>query len=100
NNWRLDQKATDVSYNENDPKKGASVTIENLEQMVMPTTVLVKEENGKEHRVELPVEVWQRGSVWTFHVPSTTRTKEVIVDPDRKLPDFNRANNSFTPKAF
>jgi len=100
NNWRLDQKATDVSYNENDPKKGASVTIENLEQMVMPTTVLVKEENGKEHRVELPVEVWQRGSVWTFHVPSTTRIKEVIVDPDRKLPDFNRANNSFTPKAF
>jgi hypothetical protein len=100
NNWRLDQKATSVVYDDNDPKHGADITIENLEQMVMPVTVLVKEENGKQHRVDLPVEVWQRGPVWTFKVPTTSRVTEVVLDPDKKLPDVNRRNNSFTPKSF
>jgi hypothetical protein len=61
---------------------------------------LVKEENGKQHRVDLPVEVWQRGPVWTFKVQTTSRVTEVILDPDKKLPDVNRRNNSFTPKSF
>jgi hypothetical protein len=100
NNWRLDQKATSVVYDDNDPKQGADITIENLEQMVMPVTVLVKEENGKQHRVDLPVEVWQRGPVWTFKVPTTSRVTEVVLDPDKKLPDINRKNNSVTPKSF
>ena len=100
NNWRLDQKATSVVYDDNDPKKGADITIENLEQMVMPVTVLVKEENGQQHRIDLPVEVWQRGPVWTFKVPSTSKITDVTLDPDKKLPDINRKNNSFTPKGF
>jgi hypothetical protein len=100
NNWRLDQKVTSVVYDDNDPKKGGDITLENLEQMVMPVTVLIKEENGKQHRVDLPVEVWQRGPVWTFKVATTSRVTEVILDPDRKLPDINRKNNSFTSKGF
>jgi hypothetical protein len=100
NNWRLDQKVTSVVYDDNDPKKGGDITLENLEQMVMPVTVLIKEENGKQHRVDLPVEVWQRGPVWTFKVPTTSRVTEVILDPDKKLPDVNRKNNSFTSKGF
>lgn len=100
NNWRLDQKVTSVVYNENDPKNGSAITIENLDQMVMPVPVLVKEENGKQHRIDLPVEVWQRGPVWTFNIPSTSRITEVVLDPDRKLPDVNRKNNSLQPKGF
>lgn len=100
NNWKLDQKVSSVVYDYNDPKNGADVTIENLEQMVMPVTVLVKEENGKQHRVDLPVEVWQRGPVWTFKVPSISKITDVILDPDKKLPDVNRKNNSLTQKKF
>ena len=100
NNWKLDHKASSVSYNENNPRDGASITVENLEQMVMPLTVLIKEENGKQHRVNLPVEVWQRGPAWTFHIPSTTRITEVVLDPDQKLPDINRRNNTLSPKGF
>jgi hypothetical protein len=100
NNWKLDQKVTSVVYDYNDPKKGADITIENLDQMVMPVTVLVKEENGQEHRVDLPVEVWQRGPVWTFKVPSTTKISDVILDPDKKLPDINRKNNTLNQKGF
>ena len=93
NNWKLDQKVSGVSYEEKKPEYGASITLENLEQMVMPVTVLVKEENGKEHRVALPVEVWQRGPAWTFNIPSTTKIVEVVLDPDQRLPDVNRKNN-------
>ncbi|MEO7923323.1 MAG: M1 family metallopeptidase [Chitinophagaceae bacterium] len=100
NTWKLDQKVKTVGYREEKSEKGALITIENLEKMVMPVTVLVKETNGKEHRVDLPVEVWQRGAEWTFGVPTTTEIKEVILDPDKKLPDWDRDNNSWKKKAF
>jgi len=100
NTWKLDQTVKGVNYKDDKPAKGAVITIENLEKMPMPVTVLIKEENGKEHRLDLPVEIWQRGSKWTFGVPSTSEIKEVILDPDNKLPDWNRDNNTWKKKAF
>ncbi|MFL5774547.1 MAG: M1 family metallopeptidase [Flavisolibacter sp.] len=100
NNWKLDQAVKGVAYEDNDPKNGASITVENLNQMVMPVEVLIKETNGKEQRVMLPVEVWQRGSEWTFSVPTTTRITDVILDPDNLLPDADRKNNSIKSKGF
>jgi hypothetical protein len=99
NNWKLDQGVKGVQYVDNNASGGSLISIENLEQMVMPVTVLVKESNGKEHRIDLPVEVWQRGSNWTFNAPTTSRITEVVLDPDRKLPDVNRKNNS-SKKSF
>lgn len=100
NTWRLDQKVKDVSYIDDKPEKGADVTIENLEKMVMPVTVLIKESNGKEQRIDLPVEIWQRGADWTFKVNTTSEIKEVILDPDKKLPEWNRDNNTWKKKGF
>ena len=94
NNWRFDVALKEVSYVENDPKKGADIIIENLEKMAMPVEVLIKESNGKSHLVPLPVEVWQRGPDWIFTVPTTSKITEVVLDPDKKLPDYNRNNNS------
>jgi hypothetical protein len=99
NTWKLDQGVKDVKYINNKAENGSAITIENLEKMPMPVIVLVKEANGKEHTINLPVEVWQRGAEWTFGVPTTSEVKEVILDPDKKLPDYNRANNSWK-KAF
>ena len=100
NTWKLDQKVKEVKYIKENPANGADITLENAEKMVMPVTVLVKETNGKEHRIDLPVEVWQRGAEWRFFVPVTSEIKEVILDPDKKLPDWNRENNSWKKKAF
>lgn len=94
NNWKLDVALGEVSYVDGDPKNGADIIIENKEQMAMPVEVLVKESNGKQHRIPLPVEVWQRGPNWIFTVPTTTKITEVVLDPDKKLPDVNRNNNS------
>lgn len=99
NNWKLDQSVKGVKYIDNIPEKGAEITLENQEKMPMPVTLLVKENNGKEHKISLPVEIWQRGAEWKFAVPTTSEIKEVILDPDRKLPDWNRDNNKWK-KAF
>ncbi|MBD0295567.1 MAG: hypothetical protein ICV84_10285, partial [Flavisolibacter sp.] len=59
-----------------------------------------KESNGKEHRMTLPIEVWQRGAEWTFTVHTTSTITDVILDPENKLPDANRKNNSLSKKGF
>lgn len=99
NTWKLDQSVKGVSYVKAKPENGAEITLENIEKMPMPVTVLVKEANGKEHKLNLPVEIWQRGAEWKFAVPTTSEIKEVVLDPDKKLPDWNRDNNKWK-KAF
>ncbi len=98
NTWKLDQSVKDVKYADNNPAKGALVTIENLEQMVMPVTVAVKDANGHADTVKLPAEVWQRGGTWTFYVATTASLSEVVIDPLSALPDVNRANNTWKAK--
>lgn len=99
NNWRIDQSVKKVAYIDDKPENGSQITIENLEKMPMPVDVLIRETNGKEHRLHLPVEVWQRGPDWTFAVQTTSEIKDVVLDPDNKLPDWNRENNKWK-KAF
>jgi hypothetical protein len=95
NSWKLDVSVRDVRYKKGDIANGAEITIENLEKMVMPVTIKVVETNGVEHMLSLPVEIWQRGERWTFDVPTTSEIKQVSIDPEKKLPDFDRSNNTW-----
>ncbi len=97
-NYKLDQAVDSVRYMGGDPAYGALITIENRDQMVMPVTVEVKESNGKTGRIDLPVEIWERGGLFTFRYNSTSRIDSVIVDPDEVLPDVDAANNVWTGK--
>lgn len=98
NNWKIDQSIKGVRYVENLPAKGSVITIENLEKLPMPVTALVKESNGKQHTIELPVEIWQRSSEYNFTAPTTSEVTDVTLDPQRKMPDWNRVNNSWKKK--
>jgi len=51
--------------------------------------------NGDVQVLKLPVEVWQRGDSWTFPVQTKAAVKEVVVDPENKLPDMNPVNNKW-----
>ncbi|MFM8592221.1 MAG: M1 family metallopeptidase [Sphingomonadales bacterium] len=95
NSWKLDVSVRDVRYKKGSVDGGAEITIENLEKMVMPITIKVVEANGAEHVLALPVEIWQRGGRWTFDVPTTSEIKQVIADPEKKLPDIDRSNNTW-----
>jgi hypothetical protein len=94
--WKVDQAVKAIDYVQNDPAKGALITIENREEMAMPVTAEVSEENGKKGRMSLPAEIWQRGPNWTFIYKSTSKINYVTIDPDHALPDVNTENNTFS----
>jgi Peptidase family M1 domain len=92
--WKIDQAVTGVTpVSADDPSKGVTITIENLQKLPMPVTVEVLEANGKTARVKLPVEVWMHGPVWKFHYASTDKVTQVTIDPDKRYPDIDPSNN-------
>jgi hypothetical protein len=93
NNWRFDQGINSIKYVKNDPSKGVVITVENFDKMPMPIVADVKTKSGKVTRVNIPVEVWQRNTVWSFKYNSTEEIESVTLDPDHVFPDNNEANN-------
>lgn len=89
NSWKIDMAVKEVTY-PNDTT--AFITIECLEQLPMPVTVEIKEENGTSKRVNLPVEIWQSGPTWRFRYTGG-KIESVNIDPDKVLPDINTINN-------
>ncbi len=94
-NWTLDQAITDVKNVDNDPSKGALITIENKGKMILPVIIKVVQANGEEGSIQLPDEIWQRGGTWTFQYPSKSKLAKVILDPGNVLPDVERKNNEW-----
>lgn len=98
--WKIDQAVTDVKYVGDDPVRGAIITIKTFEKLPMPATIAVTEENGKSGKVNLPVEIWQRGDTWQFIYKSTSKLKQVVIDPDQTLPDIDPTNNTWPATAM
>lgn len=96
NNWRLDQAIREVKYVDNDPGKGAIITIDNLEKMAMPVFMEVTTESGQTTRITIPVEVWQRNKSWDYVFPSSEKLVKVELDPEKDYPDHNPENNIWT----
>jgi hypothetical protein len=49
-----------VKYVDGDYNKGANITVENLGQLPMPTTVQVKFKDASTQTVKIPIEVWKK----------------------------------------
>ncbi|TSJ44574.1 M1 family metallopeptidase [Mucilaginibacter corticis] len=96
NNWRLDVAVRGVKYIDNDPAKGAIITIDNLEKMAMPVVLEIKTVSGKTERVNFAGEIWERNTSWSFRYPSTEEIQSVTYNPDSTLPDYNLSNNVWT----
>ncbi len=97
NNWRLDLAVAGVAYVDGDPAKGALVTVETRDKLVMPSVVEVAYADGSKRRIALPVETWiQRGRVVlaTAGGPAILRA---TVDPDHRLPDRDRTDDTASP---
>ena len=99
NNWRFDQTVTGVKYVQNDPKKGALITVENLEKMPLPVILEIQTKSGKKERLTIPVEIWQRNNSWTLKYNSTEEIESVKLDPDHVFPDHNSANDTWKATA-
>lgn len=97
NNYKFDVALRSVTATSTNPAHGVAITLENIEQMAMPVPVQIRETNGKVQNLTVPVEAWMRGAETTFFVYPTSKIAEVIIDPDKKLPDMNRKNNAWKP---
>ena len=96
--WQLDQAVDTVTYYDNNPAKGAFITLINYDKLAMPVELKITQENGKVETLHLPVNIWQRGAIWTIKYPSTSAIKSVVLDPEQLLPDVNRKNNVWVGK--
>jgi hypothetical protein len=95
NNWTLDLAVTGVAYVDKDPKKGSIVTIANLDRLPMPAIVVVEYADGSTTAFRLPVETWFKKKSIDLKFDSSAEVTKVTIDPDRALPDKDRANNVF-----
>jgi len=98
NNWTHDMAVTGVTYEDGDPAKGASVTVENLGRLVLPATLRVTYKSGAKKDIRVPVETWMQSGKHVFVLEGGPAIAEATVDPDRRLPDVDRMNNSFQVK--
>jgi hypothetical protein len=86
NNWKYDVAAETID--------GATVTLSNRGQLVLPTTVEATFTDGTKTRVTVPVETWMSKGTYAWTPDSKKAIATVVVDPDHVLPDDDRANNS------
>jgi hypothetical protein len=94
NNWNLDLAVTKVAYVDGDPAKGATVTLANLDRLVMPATVQISYADGTRRRIQVPVETWLTQHEVEMSLAGSGPISEVTVDPDQVIPDEDRGNNS------
>lgn len=99
NKWKIDQGIKSAKYVNGDATQGLIVTLENIGQLPMPTTVEVEFVDGTKMEKKLPVEVWKRNMEWTFKIHSTKEVKQVRLDPKGDYPDTNVSNNTYKMKA-
>jgi len=98
--WKIDQGIQGVRYvRNNDPATGAIITLYNKEKMAMPVELKITQVGGKTEILHLPVNIWQRGSTWSFKYPSTAAIESIVIDPDNQIADVNRANNTWRAPA-
>ena len=88
---RLDQ-AVDSARSGND---STFIYLSNRAQMVLPVTMELRYADGSSETRELPVDMWNLGSRFTYRMASAKRLAGVTLDPRRNYPDIDRGNNEW-----
>lgn len=101
--WYLENLALDqaiVSVRPGRRENSITLVLANLGPMVMPVDVAIEFEDGSEMTHALPVEIWHYTNRWSFSIDTDGKPiKRVRLDPQRKLPDASRGNNTWQPPA-
>ena len=87
---RLDQAVDSVGMKQ---ESETLVFLSNRGTMILPVEMTLTYVDGTRSTVKLPVEMWNLGAGFVYHVPKPLRLARVEVDPRRALPDIDRSNN-------
>ena len=95
-NWiyttaRLDQAVDSVRSSAD----SAFLYLSNRGQMVLPVTLELRYQDGSTDTRNLPVEIWDLGSRFTYRLATAKRLSNVVIDPRRIYPDIARDNNGW-----
>lgn len=94
-NWQLDLAVDGVKYVEEDPAKGALVTVATRARLILPATLHVEHADGSTADIRLPAETFIRRNASDIPVPGGTPIVRAELDPDHRIPDRDRSNNLF-----
>ena len=94
-NYALDQAIDNVTYVDNFTRKGAIVTLSNLDKMAMPVYLSYATVSGKNGNIKLPVEIWNNTAVFKVKLNTEEELKWVTIDPNKIFPDMNYSNNTW-----
>ncbi|MGO4504634.1 MULTISPECIES: M1 family metallopeptidase [unclassified Dyella] len=95
NNWQLDMGISAASYVDNDPAKGVQVTLASKQKLVMPSTLRIDYADGSHEDVPVPVEAWRQSAAPKLALHTSKKIAKLTLDPEHKLPDADRGNNSY-----
>ena len=96
NSWKVDQSVTEVKPVLKDGKTvGYTIKVNNLEKMPMPIILQIKLKSGKTETVKVPVDVWMKNTSWLVRYATTEEIVEVVLDPNKLIPDGNPDNNTW-----
>ena len=96
NSWKVDQSITEVKpFMKEARLAGYTIKVNNLEKMPMPIILQIKLKSGKTETVKVPVDVWMKNTSWLVRYNTTEEIKEVILDPEKLIPDGNAQNNKW-----
>ncbi len=93
-NLALDQGIDSVTQGRR--RRPAEIVLKNLGEMVMPVTLRIEFEDDTTKDMNLPVQIWHYTNLWAVNVETDGKAiKSVVVDPERRLPDVRRTNNTW-----
>jgi hypothetical protein len=94
NNWSLDLAVDSIAAVDGDPAKGTRITVGSHDRLLLPATLRVNFADGSHADWKLPVESWIRNAATSVIVPPGKTVVSATIDPDHRLPDRNRANDT------
>lgn len=89
---RLDQAVDTIAAG---PQGVTEVRLASLGTMIMPAELRLTFADGTTEVVRLPVEMWNLGPRFTYRVRGKPAVRSAELDPQRALPDVDRANNRY-----
>ncbi len=96
NNWKHDLAVAAITPIDGDAARGADVVIENRDKLVLPATLRVAFADGSHIDQRIPVETWLQQRSHAFRFAGRGAVVSATMDPDRRLPDSHRDDNSRT----